>query len=82
VRVYLSAGGVYGYADFPGRWPGTDGDWPGLATLASLAEAMAQTTRECPVCPDVPISAFLRALAESAPPSVARNLRDLAARWS
>jgi hypothetical protein len=42
---------------------------------------MAQTTRECPTCPHVPISAFLRALAESAPAGIARNLRDLAATW-
>jgi hypothetical protein len=35
--------------------------------------------RECPTCPDVPVSAFLPALAESAPPEVAADLRDVAA---
>lgn len=74
MRVYLAARGVYGYVDLRGGWPS-------IAVLAGLAEAMARTTAECPVCPDVPASAFLLALAEPAPPHVAADLLDLAARW-
>jgi hypothetical protein len=61
MRVFLAAGGVYGFVDFACGWPG-------IAVLAGLAETMAQITGECPNCPDVPVSAFLLALAESARP--------------
>lgn len=45
---------------------------------------MPDTTREYPTCPEVPVSGFLLALAESRlrawpPPGVAAALRDLAA---
>jgi hypothetical protein len=78
MRVYLAAGGVYGFVDFSGGGPGVACGWPSIAVLAGLAEAMAQITCECPNCPDVPVSAFLLALAESAPPDMAADLRDLA----
>jgi hypothetical protein len=42
---------------------------------------MADVTRECPNCPAVPVTAFLHAIAEAAPPDVAADLLDLAAWW-
>ena len=81
MRVYLAARGVYGFVDFPGGWPGVAGGWPSIGVLAGLAEGMAEVTRECPTCPDVSATAFLLALAEAAPPDVAAELRELAARW-
>jgi hypothetical protein len=73
-------------------WPVT----PSLASgwlaehrhLAGLAEAMAQITRDCPNCPDVPMIAFLLALAAdpaltcATPPSVGRSQNRTAKDYS
>ena len=80
MRVHLAAGGVYGYVDFAAGWPGTGGGSTSIATLAALAEAMAEVTCQCPSCPDVQPRAFLLALAREAPPDLAARLRDHAFR--
>jgi hypothetical protein len=70
---------VSGFVAFLRGWPGVRGGWPGVADLAAAAEAMVEVTREYPVCPDIPASAFLLALAEpaqagAAPPTFSRSL--------
>lgn len=76
VRVYFGYHGMHGYVDFAAAWPG-------IGVLACVAQAMSDVTRGCPVCPeDAPASAFLVALAESAPLEVAADLYGLAAEWS
>jgi hypothetical protein len=75
VKIWLDAGAVQGRVEFAGGWPG-------LPELANLAESMAVTVRQCPVCQDVPARRFLLALAEQAPTDLAAGLRELAAGWS
>ena len=75
MRVYFATYGVHGYVDFAASWPS-------LGVLACVAQAMSDVTRGCPICPDIPASAFLLALAESAPLEVAADLYGLAAEWS
>jgi hypothetical protein len=54
------------------------GGWPGLAELADVAHALAESARRCPDCPDVLASEFLRAMARVAPADLAAALRELA----
>lgn len=74
MRIYLSARGVIAHVELPRSWPGR-------AVLVGLAEALAETTHECPDCPDVPAPAFLLALAEAAPLEVAADLLKIANDW-
>jgi hypothetical protein len=52
------------------------------AELAVLAGAMAQTTTECPVCPDVPASVVPLPLAEASPLEEAAGQYALAGEWT
>lgn len=54
------------------------GGWPGLDELADLADALAESTRRCPHCDDVPAEEFLLAMASVAPANLATCLRQLA----
>jgi hypothetical protein len=59
MRVYGAARGVDGFVDSPAGWPGAASGWPSTGVLAGLADAMAEATQECPICPDAPPGAFL-----------------------
>lgn len=53
------------------------GGWPGLAELAHIADALADSA-SCPECGRMPASDFLRAMADVAPAHLAAALRELA----
>lgn len=53
------------------------GGWPGLAELADIADALADSA-SCPECGHMPASDYLRAMADVAPAHLATALRELA----
>jgi hypothetical protein len=73
MRICLSVRGVIAHVDLPSGWPAA-------SVIVTLPEALAETARECPSCPDVHASAFVLAIAAQAPPELATSLRDLAAK--
>ena len=69
--VRLDVPGGHGQRRLPGGWPG-------LAELADLADALAESARRCPHCADAPASEYLLAMARVAPAHLAAGLRELA----
>jgi hypothetical protein len=67
--------------DVPGTGHGRlrfSGGWPDAETLIGLAQAMAESTRHCPDCDDVPDEEFLLAMVKAAPAALAAELRKRA----
>ena len=54
------------------------GGWPDAEALIDLAQAMAESTRHCPDCDDVPAGEFLLAMVKAAPAALAAELRERA----
>jgi hypothetical protein len=65
--------------DVPGTGHGRlrfSGGWPDVETLIGLAVRMAESTRHCLDCDDVPTEEFLLAMIKAAPVGLAAELRE------